>query len=124
MQYMLIFREPAQDFERRDDPIAAPEYWGAWNAYLGALNSSGVVVSGNGLQPPKTATMVKLRNGKRQVQDGPFADTREHLGGYFVIDVPSLDEALEWAARAPCAASGSVEVRPLLAGPPPGASRE
>jgi hypothetical protein len=73
-----------------------------------------VVQSGNGLQPPHTSTTVRVRDGKRQVQDGPFADTREHLGGYFVIEVPSLDEALEWAARAPCAVSGSTEVRPVL----------
>lgn len=60
---------------------------------------------------------MRLRGGKRQVQDGPFADTKEHLGGYFIVEVPSLDVALEWAARAPCAATGSSEVRPVL--PPP-----
>ena len=57
---------------------------------------------------------MRVANGRRQVQDGPFADTREHLGGYFVIDVPTLDAALEWAARAPCASNGGVEVRPVL----------
>lgn len=117
MQYMLMYRETLQDFEQRADPAAAPAYWGAWNAYIGALMGAGVVVNGNGLQPPFTSTTVRLRDGKRQVQDGPFADTREHLGGYFIIDVPTLDAALEWAARAPCASSGSTEVRPVL--PPP-----
>lgn len=117
MQYMLIFRETLAEVGRRDDPAAAPAYWGAWNAYIGALNAAGVVVSGNGLQPPHTATHLRVREGKRVVQDGPFADTREHLGGYFVIRVANLDEALEWAARSPSAEYGSVEVRPVL--PPP-----
>lgn len=120
MQFMLIYRETESEVAKRADPQAAPHYWGAWNAYIGALVGAGVVVSGNGLQPPTTATTVRVRDGKRQVQDGPFADTREHLGGYFIIDVPSLDNALEWAARAPCAANGSTEVRPVLP-PPPGA---
>ena len=119
MQYMLIFRETPAEVGRRDDPAAAPAYWGAWNAYVGALGGAGVVVSGNGLQPPRTATTVRLSGGQRQVQDGPFADTHEHLGGYFIVEVASLDQALEWAARAPCAAAGSVEVRPVL--PPPSA---
>ncbi len=120
MHYMLMFRETQEDFDCRNHPDQAGPYWGAWNAYIGALAAGGVVVSGNGLQPPHSATTVRLRDGKRQVQDGPFADTREHLGGYFIIDVPSLDVALEWAARAPCATTGSTEVRPVLP-PPPGA---
>ena len=120
MQFMLIYRETLADVAQRDDPQAAPAYWGAWNAYIGALVGAGVVVSGNGLQPPHTSTTVRLRAGKRQVQDGPFADTHEHLGGCFIVEVPSLDEALEWAARAPCASTGSTEVRPVLP-PPPGA---
>jgi hypothetical protein len=61
---------------------------------------------------------VRLSGGQRQVQDGPFTDTHEHLGGYFIVEVASLDQALEWAARAPCAAAGSVEVRPVLPPPP------
>lgn len=120
MQFMLIFRETTAESARRDDPAAAPAYWGAWTAYVGAMHQSGIVLSGNGLQPPRTATRVRVEDGKRQVQDGPFADTHEHLGGYFVIEVPTLDEALEWAARAPCASAGSVEVRPVL--PPPSAA--
>ena len=117
MQYMLMYFEPAAEFAKRVDPAEAPAYWGAWTAYLGAMNQAGIVVSGNGLQPPQMSTTVRLRGGKRQVQDGPFADTKEHLGGYFIVEVPSLDVALEWAARAPCAATGSSEVRPVL--PPP-----
>ena len=119
MQYMLLYQEPASELGKRADPVEAPAYWGAWNAYIGAMAQSGIVVSGNGLQPPNLSTTVRMRDGKRQVQDGPFADTKEHLGGYVIIEVPSLDAALEWAARAPCAATGSTEVRAVLPPPPP-----
>lgn len=119
MQYMLMFYEPASEIAKRAHPEHAGEYWGAWNAYVGAIHQAGVVVSGNGLQPPETGTSVQLRDGKRHVQDGPYADAKEYLGGYFVIDVATLDEALEWAARSPNAAVGSTEVRPVL--PPPNA---
>lgn len=118
MQYMLIYQEPLSEFAKRNDPVEAPAYWGAWNAYIDAMNQAGIVVSGNGLQPPEMGTTVRLRGGKRQVQDGPFADTKEHLGGYFIVEVASLDEALGWAERAPCAAAGSTEVRPVLPPPP------
>lgn len=118
MEYMLVFKETDADFARGADPATADAYWGAWKAYVGAMMASGIVSSGNGLHPPHTATQVRVRNGQRQVQDGPYPDTREHLGGYFVIRTDSLDEALEWAARAPCSATGSTEVRPVLEMPP------
>ncbi len=118
MEYMLCFREPASDYGKRDDPQAAPTYWAAWTAYVSTLQASGRVVSGNGLQPPRTAAVVRVVDGKRQVQDGPFAEAREQLGGYFILRTDSLDEALEWAARAPCASTGSVEVRAVLPPPP------
>jgi hypothetical protein len=119
MEYMICFRETAAEIGKRDDPQAAPAYWAAWMAYVNAIHASGTFVSGAGLQPPRTAAVVRVEGGKRHVQDGPYADAREQLGGFFVLNVASLDEALEWAARAPCAAvgSGSVEVRPVL--PPP-----
>lgn len=116
---MLLLNEPESEFGKRDDPAQAAAYWGGWNAFIGAMVQAGVIVNGAGLHPPATATTVRIRDGKRTVQDGPFADTKEQLGGYFVIDVPDLDAALEWAARAPSASSASVEVRPVL--PPPGA---
>jgi hypothetical protein len=119
MQYMLMYYETPAELARRDDPAQAPAYWGAWQAYMGALVASGCMVSGAGLEPPRSATTVRVSGGKRQVQDGPFADTREHLGGFFVVEATSLDGALEWAARAPCAGAGGVEVRPVL--PPPAA---
>jgi hypothetical protein len=83
------------------------------------MAQAGVIVNGDGLQGPHTATTVRIRDGKRLVQDGPFADAKEQLGGYFVIEVPDLDTALEWAARAPSAATASVEVRPVMPPMPP-----
>lgn len=117
MQFMLIYNETADEFAKRDDPAQAGAYWGAWHAYISAMTQAGVVVHGNGLQPPRTATSVRIVDGKRHVQDGPYADSKEQLGGYFIVEVPSLDEALEWAARSPSAGAGHTEVRPVL--PPP-----
>lgn len=114
MQYMLLLNETEGEFARRNDPGQAGAYWGGWNAFIGAMAQAGIIVKGDGLQGPHTATTVRIRDGKRVVQDGPFADAKEQLGGYFVIEVPDLDTALEWAARAPSASSASVEVRPVL----------
>jgi hypothetical protein len=123
MQYMLLLTEPDTEFAKRNDPAQAGAYWGGWNAYIGAMTEAGIIVKGDGLQPPHTATTVRVRDGKRLVQDGPYADTKEQLGGYFVIEAPDLDIALEWAARAPSASYAAVEVRPVLPPPmtPPGA---
>jgi len=117
MQYTLLLNESEDDFATRSDPARADAYWAAWGAYVAAIHESGIFVAGAGLMPPATATTVRLRGGSTEVQDGPFADVKEQLGGVFVVDVPDLDTALEWAARCPSAATGSVEVRPVL--PPP-----
>ena len=117
MQYMLILNETADDFAARNDPARTDSYWGGWNAYIGALAQAGVIVNGDGLQGPETATTVRIRDGRRMVEDGPFADSKEQLAGYFVIEVPDLNSALEWAARSPSASTASVEVRPVM--PPP-----
>lgn len=114
MQYMIMFHEPVDVFEERNHPPKAGEYWGAWSAYVQAMYQSGIVVSGAGLQPPHTAVTVRMVNGDRRVQDGPVAATKEQLGGYFVVEVESLDDALAWAARSPSASYGVVEVRPVL----------
>ena len=114
MQYMLILNETAEDFAQREDPAAAQGYWGAWTAYIGEMAQAGIIRAGDGLQGPATATTVRVRDGRRDVQDGPFADVKEMLGGYFVIEVDSLDAALDWAAKSPSALSASVEVRPVL----------
>lgn len=114
MQYLLIANETESDFAQRDDPESAGAYWAAWTGFIAALAESGVMTGAGGLQPPSTATTVRTRDGELVVEDGPFADTKEQLGGYFVIDVADLDAALAWARRCPSASSASVEVRPLL----------
>jgi hypothetical protein len=114
---MLMFYLSQEDQKVRDDPAAAVAYHAGWMAYVSAIRQSGHVRSGAGLLGAATATTVKVEGGKRQVQDGPFADTKEQLGGFFVIDVADLDTALSWAARAPCASTGGVEVRPVMAPP-------
>jgi hypothetical protein len=119
MQFMILLNESPSEFAKRADPAQAPEYWSGWNAFIGAMVQAGIVVKGDGLQGPEVATTLRVRDGKRTVQDGPFADTKEALGGYFVIEVPDLDAALSWAARAPCVHDGSVEIRPVLPMPAP-----
>jgi hypothetical protein len=114
MKYTILVYENAGDFTARTDAKRKDAYWGAYRAYTKALTEAGVMVGGAGLQPPPLATTIRLRDGKRQVQDGPFAETKEQLGGFYVIEVPDLDRALDWAARCPSAANGSVEVRPNL----------
>jgi len=115
MQYMISFYQPASVYDRLDDPKQQDAYHGAWTTYVQAIRESGMVVAGAGLLPPHAGTCVRIRDGRRQVQDGPFPDTKEHLGGFFVIESPSLDAALEWAARAPSSGTGTTEVRPVMA---------
>jgi len=114
MEYMLVFNETPAKLAERNDPTKAGPYWGAWSAYIGALKEAGIMTSGNGLQSPETGTTIRIRNGVRQVQDGPHPDTKEQLGGYVIINVPNLDAALEWAARSPSSTDASTEVRPVL----------
>lgn len=118
MQYAILIHESEEELAARDDPARAGEYWAAYTAYSRALVEAGILRGGEGLMPPRDATTLRIRDRKRQVQDGPYADTKERLGGFYVIEAPDLDKALEWAARCPAAATGSVEVRPTL-GPPP-----
>ena len=113
MQYMLLFYQPATEAERTQDDPASADYWASWYAYMGGLYSAGIVTSGEGLEPPSTATTVRLRDGQREVLDGPSAETKELLSGYVIINVASLDEALTWAAGSPSSRTGSTEVRPV-----------
>ncbi len=114
MKYTLLFSESAAEFAKREDPAESPAYWAAWGAYIGAVRESGKMVSGYGLLPPGTATTVRIRDGKREVHDGPYAESKEMLGGYLVLEAADLDEALEWAARSPSTGYGSTEVRPVM----------
>ncbi len=118
MQYAILVYETPSELAAREDPARAPAYWAAYTAYSHALSAAGVAVGGAGLHAPSMATTVRLRGGQQHVQDGPFADTKELLGGLFLIDVANLDEALVWAARCPSAVTGAVEVRPQLPPPP------
>jgi hypothetical protein len=117
MTYMLLFTEPASAIPQDPSTPAAQAYWGAWGAYVNAVAQSGIMISGEGLMPPAMTTTVMMRDGKRVVQDGPYAESKDILGGFFVIEVPDLDTALEWAARAPSSTVGYTEIRPVLPGP-------
>jgi hypothetical protein len=112
MQYAMLIYETPEAFESRkngdDDP-----YLGAWRAYHKALVAAGVYIDGTPLHVPDTGTTVRLKDGRRHIQDGPYADTKEQLAGFSILELPSLDAALDWAARCPAAAVGAVEVRPL-----------
>ncbi|MDP9037195.1 MAG: YciI family protein [Myxococcota bacterium] len=114
MQYTLMFYLGRDEFDARTDPARKDAFWGAFLPYARALSNAGIVVGGAGLEPPDTATTVRYENGQRLVQDGPFAATKEQLGGFYVIDVPDLETALSWAARYPAGPGGAVEVRPTM----------
>ena len=114
MLYVFLIHETSREFAARDedDPGHEP-YLGAWKAYHKTLLAAGAYVGGSPLKPPGIATTVRVRDGGRRVQDGPFAEAKEQLGGFILLELPSLDAALEWAARCPAAARGAVEVRPV-----------
>lgn len=109
MKYLLMIYSAEAAASAADEQ----QMLAAYGAYAGAMAEAGVMVGGERLRPAETATTVRLRDGKTELLNGPYADTREQLGGYFMIDVPDLDAALHWAARCPGAAHGSVEVRPV-----------
>lgn len=112
MEYLLLIHSDPAGFAAMP-PSQMGEVMAAYFAYQQALQSSGVLRGSNRLRPADTATTVRLRSGKTEVHNGPFAESREQLGGYFLIDVPDLDTALSWAARCPGASHGAVEVRPV-----------
>ncbi len=112
MKYMLLIYSNeasmlAANEETRGRTIAA------YQAYTEAISKSGVLLGSNRLRPTGSATTVRAANGKTSVLDGPYAETKEQLAGYYMIDVPDLDAALAWASRCPGAAQGAVEVRPI-----------
>jgi hypothetical protein len=113
MEFMLTFHSPAQTHERYADPVVGPQMMMAWRHYMDAVAAAGVMRAGNRLVP-MAKTTVRVRDGKRQVQDGPYPDSKELLGGYIVIDVPSLDDALRWAERSPSSLDGGTEVYPVM----------
>jgi hypothetical protein len=113
MQYVMLIYETPADFEARK-PAEREPYVAAWRAYYRALVEAGAYVAGGApLEEPDTGTTIRLKDGRRHVQDGPFAETKDQLGGFMILNLGSLDDALEWAARCPAAATGAVEVRPM-----------
>ena len=112
MQYMMLIYLSETDFDARTNE-KDEAFWGVWRAYFQSVVDAGAFVSGSPLQPVTTGGTVRLKNGKRHIQDGPYAETKEQLGGFVILELPSLDAALDWAARCPAAATGAVEVRPL-----------
>lgn len=112
MKYLVLIYDSESLMEKMPEAEVGAMI-GEYNKYSEAMRSEKVFIAGDALQPVKTATTVRVRNGKTTHTDGPFAETKEQLGGYYLIDVPNLDEALKWAARCPSAKIGSIEVRPV-----------
>jgi hypothetical protein len=114
MQYMLLIYEAESAYEGPAGEAARKDIVTRHMALAGELRAKGVMQAGSGLQSITTATTVLTDGGKQTVHDGPFAETREHLGGYYLVDVPDLDAALAIAKRIPAVDGGKVEVRPLI----------
>lgn len=112
MEYLLLLHADPQGMKALPQDTQAAAL-AAYRAYTNAVQEAGVLLSSNRLRPGSMSTVVRVRDGKTDVQNGPFAETREELGGYYLIDVPDLDTALSWAARCPGSSHGSVEVRPI-----------
>lgn len=113
MQYVILNYTPPAEHPTAESVVDAAD-GNIWGAYTQALIDAGVLVGGEALHPSATATTLRMSDSQRELHDGPYAATKEQLGGFYVIDVPDLDTALEWAARNPAAASGAVEVRPVV----------
>ena len=117
MQYMVLIYESEQ--ERADAPAAESEKIDeAYMEYTRQMAAAGVLRGGEALKPISTATTVRVRSGKVTTFDGPFAETKEQLAGFYLIEVATLDEAIKWASKCPTAPTGSIEVRPVLPMPP------
>jgi hypothetical protein len=112
MQYILLLHANEAGFAKMT-PAEQQQGLASYMAYSEALTKAGAIKGSNRLQPVTTATTVRVVDGKTQVLDGPYADSKEQLGGYYLIDVSDLDAALSWAARCPGASHGAVEVRPI-----------
>jgi len=113
MQYLLLIYDNEKVWE--DMPEAEKgRLFGAYTTFTNDIKASGHYIAGDALQPVRTATSVRVRNGKTQTTDGPFAETREQLGGYYLVEAKDLDEATKIAARIPSAEIGTIEVRPVM----------
>ena len=112
MQYLCLIYEDEKVSDNMS-PAEQGAFFGAYGTFTKEIKASGHMVAGDALQPVATATTVRVRNGKITTTDGPFAETREQLGGYYLIEAKDLDDAIAIAARIPSAVHGSIEVRPI-----------
>ena len=112
MQYLLMIYDEEKVWEKLPEAERNGLY-AEYGAFTTALQESGALVGANQLQPTGTATTVRVRDGETLVTDGPFAETKEQLGGYYVLECENIDEALQYAAKIPAAEQGSIEVRPV-----------
>ena len=113
MQYMLLIYSTERDFATMTEAQLG-EVLNAYNAYTAGLKASGCYIAGDALKPTQTATTVRVRGGKALSTDGPFAETKEQLGGYYLLECKTLDEAIHHASKCPGALDGSIEVRPVM----------
>ena len=113
MRYLLLIYENEAEWAKRSEAEKG-RIFGEYHAFTESIAKSGNYKAGEALQPTSMATTVRVRNGKVTTTDGPFAETREQLGGFYLVDARDLDEAIALAARIPSAQDGSIEVRPIL----------
>lgn len=113
MKYMLLMYSNDDNAPQHETEAEQQAFQQEWYSYLQETKKAGVLVANNGLTPIADATTVRVRDGKTLTTDGPFAETHEQLGGYFILDCPDLDEAIKWAEKIPTAKFGSIEVRAL-----------
>src|SRR5262245_7204391 len=112
MRFFMLIHESREDLDGHE-ALENNEYFAAWRAYYKALVDANVYVTGAPLKPAATATTLRWSEGRRHVQNGPFAEAKEELGGFMILELPSLDAALEWAARCPSAMRGALDIRPV-----------
>jgi hypothetical protein len=113
MRYLLLIYQNEADHAKLSQEELGAEYE-AYGAYGEEVQKRGAFLSGEPLMPTNTATTVRVRGGKTLTTDGPFAETKEQLGGYYLLNCKDLDEAIEWAARIPAVTAGSIEIRPVM----------
>lgn len=118
MKYMLLLYNDPETFPAPGTPEGDAAN-ARWFQLTEEMAQAGVLAGGEALQPPQTATVLRAPNGSAVLSDGPYAETKEFLGGYYVLDVPDFDAAAEWAAKLPNAAAGATEIRPVVEFPQP-----